>query len=122
LLFVLIGGSAGIASGFLGVGGGVIIVPALVYFAGFTQHAAIGTSLAVLLLPVGLGAVLEYYRNGNVDLRAAAFSAVALFIGAWLSGRLAQRTNPATLKIAFGVFLMIIGAYIVFSHTPLLRK
>lgn len=122
LLFVLIGGAAGMASGFFGVGGGLIIVPALVYFAGFNQHRATGTSLAVLLLPVGLGAVMEYYRNGNVDLRAAGTIAVALFAGAWLSGRLAQRTNPAHLKMAFGVFAMVMGAYLIVSTYSRLRQ
>ena len=122
LLYFLIGGLAGISSGFFGVGGGLIIVPALVYFAGFSQHRATGTSLAILLLPVGLGAVMEYYRNGNVDVRAAAFAAVALFCGAWLSGRLAQRINPASLKMAFGVFAMVMGAYIVLTTYARLRK
>lgn len=122
LLYVLIGALAGISSGFFGVGGGLIIVPALVYFAGFSQHRATGTSLAILLLPVGLGAVIEYYRNGNVDIRAAAFAAVALFAGAWLSGRLAQRINPAYLKMAFGVFAMIMGAYMILTTYSRLRK
>lgn len=122
LLFILIGGLAGILSGFLGVGGGIVIVPALVYFAGFGQLRATGTSLAILLLPVGLGAVMEYYRHGNVDVRGAAFGAVALFIGAWLSGRWAQRMNPAYLKIAFGVVVMILGAYMILSTYTRLRK
>jgi hypothetical protein len=73
------------------VGGGLIIVPALVYFAGFSQHRATGTSLAILLLPVGLGAVIEYYRNGNVDIRAAAVAAVAFVLR-----RLAQRPPRPT--------------------------
>ncbi|MBK8871978.1 MAG: sulfite exporter TauE/SafE family protein [Elusimicrobia bacterium] len=122
LLFILIGGLAGMASGFFGVGGGLIIVPALVYFGGFTQHRATGTSLAVLLLPVGLGAVMEYYRNGNVNVRAAGMIAVALFAGAWLSGRLAQRVNPAHLRIAFGVFAMVMGAYLIISTYSRLRQ
>ncbi len=122
LLYALIGGLAGISSGLFGVGGGLIIVPALVYFAGFSQHRATGTSLAILLLPVGLGAVIEYHRNGNVDIRAAAFAAVALFFGAWLSGRFAQRINPATLKMAFGFFAMIMGAYMVLTTYSRLKK
>lgn len=121
-LFILIGGVAGMASGFFGVGGGLIIVPALVYFAGFSQHRATGTSLAVLLLPVGLGAVMEYYRNGNVDPRAAGTIALALFAGAWVSGRLAQRVNPAYLKMAFGAFAMVMGAYLILSTYSRLRR
>ncbi|HEX8834389.1 MAG TPA: TSUP family transporter, partial [Abditibacteriaceae bacterium] len=63
---------AGISAGFFGIGGGLIIVPALVYFLGFTQHKATGTSLACLLPPVGIAAVLEYHRKGNVDIKVAA--------------------------------------------------
>ncbi len=122
LIFGLIGGLAGIISGFFGVGGGLIIIPALVFFAGFSQHRATGTSLAILLLPVGLGAVIEYYRNGNVDIRAAAFASIAFFFSAWLAGRLAQRINPAYLKMAFGVFTMIMGAYMVLTTYSRLRK
>jgi uncharacterized membrane protein YfcA len=122
LLFILVGGLAGVVSGFLGVGGGIVIVPALVYFAGFGQLRATGTSLAILLLPVGFGAVMEYYRHGNVDVRGAAFGAVALFFGAWLSSRLAQRMNPAYLKIAFGVVVMVLGAYMILSTYSRLRK
>src|SRR5207237_9073586 len=67
---IAIGISAGFLSGLFGIGGGVIVVPALIYAAGFTQHKATGTSLAILLPPVGLAATLEYYRNGNVGIRA----------------------------------------------------
>jgi len=115
LVYVLIGLAAGLVSGFFGVGGGAIIVPALVYFAGFGQHRATGTSLAVLLLPVGLGAVFAYYRNGNVDTRAAAVIAVSLFAAAWASGFLANKVNGAALKMAFGVFMTVMGLYIVIS-------
>ena len=70
-LLLMIGLVSGTASGLFGIGGGVLIVPALLYWAGFSKHAAIGTSLAILLPPVGLAAVIEYYRHGNVDLKAA---------------------------------------------------
>jgi hypothetical protein len=75
-------------SGLFGIGGGVIIVPALIYLAGFDQHLATGTSLAVLLPPVGFGAAIEYYRQGHVDLKAAIVIAVALFVCAWSVQRL----------------------------------
>lgn len=121
LIFVLIGLAAGLVSGFFGLGGGTIIVPALTYFAGFSQHRAVGTSLAVLLLPAGLGAVMEFHRQGNVDLRAAGLMAVALFASAWVSGRWANRVPPAPLKLAFGVFLLLVGARIVFSTAGKIR-
>ena len=79
--FIVIGFLSGIAAGFFGIGGGVLIVPMLIYWAGFNQHRATGTSLAVLLPPIGIAAVLEYWRNGNVDIRTAIYIAVAMMIG-----------------------------------------
>ena len=81
VLMLLIGLFSGIASGIFGIGGGIIIVPALIYLAKFSQHAAIGTSLAILLPPIGLFAVLDYYRHGNVDLKAALIVAVTFMVG-----------------------------------------
>jgi hypothetical protein len=66
--FTAIGVVGGVMGGFFGVGGGIVIVPALIYMAGFSQHQATGTSLAVLLPPIGLGAAMEYYRHGNVNV------------------------------------------------------
>src|SRR5262249_3498656 len=83
LLFVVIGLAAGLLSGVFGIGGGVVIVPALIYLAGFTQHSATGTSLAVLLPPIGLAAMWEYYRHGDVNVRAAMIIAAAVFVGGW---------------------------------------
>ena len=83
LILVVIGLLGGFASGLFGVGGGIVIVPALINWAGFTQHKATGTSLAVLLPPIGLAAALEYYRHGNVDVRAAVILATMMVIGAW---------------------------------------
>ncbi len=76
LVLIVIGLLGGFAAGLFGVGGGIVIVPALIYWAGFTQHKATGTSLAVLLPPIGLAAALEYYRHGNVDIRAAVILAI----------------------------------------------
>jgi len=112
---LLIGLFAGITAGLFGIGGGVLIVPALVYFAGFSQHAAIGTSLAVLLPPVGLAAVLEYYRHGQVNLKAALIVAAALFVGGWLGAILANRLPGPYLKLAFGIFVMGMGIYLVYG-------
>ena len=82
-LFVVIGLAAGLLSGVFGIGGGVVIVPALIYWAGFTQRRATGTSLAVLLPPIGFAAMWEYYRHDNVNVRAAMIIAVAVFAGGW---------------------------------------
>jgi uncharacterized membrane protein YfcA len=114
-LFIFIGLAAGIAAGLFGIGGGVIVVPALAYLAGFSQVKAVGTSLAALLLPVGLLAVIEYYRHGHVDLKAGVLFAAGLVLGAWLGAWGAQRMGEAWLKVSFGVFIILVGVWIVVS-------
>src|SRR5947207_11643157 len=84
LALLLIGTAGGVAAGLFGIGGGVVLVPALIYWLGFSQHKATGTSLAVLLPPIGLAAVVEYYRHDNVDLRAALILALRMFAGSWV--------------------------------------
>ena len=113
LLLSLIGIVAGLMSGFLGLGGGIIIVPALVYFAKFSQQSATGTSLAILLPPIGLAATMEYYRKGHVDLRAAFIIAIFLVIFSWISAHFANKLNEPHLKLAFGIFMMLMGLYII---------
>jgi uncharacterized membrane protein YfcA len=113
LLFVVIGALGGIASGLFGVGGGIVIVPALIYWAGFSQHLATGTSLAVLLPPIGLAAAIEYYRHGNVDVRAAVILAASMFVGAWLGAFFANRMKGPQLRLLFGLFVTALGVYLV---------
>lgn len=115
LLLAFIGIIAGTLSGFMGIGGGIVIVPALIYLAGYSQHMAIGTSLAILLPPVGLAAVLEYYNKGHVDIRSAIVIAVFLFASAWISARVANRVDEVYLKIGFGLFLTFLGLYTVIN-------
>lgn len=109
LLFSLIGTVGGIAAGLFGIGGGIIIVPALVYLAGFSQQLATGTSLAVLLPPIGLAAAVEYYRHGNIDARAAILLAATMFVGAWLGAHFANRLAGPLLALAFGLFVCLVG-------------
>jgi uncharacterized membrane protein YfcA len=115
LVLLLIGVISGVMSGFFGIGGGVVIVPALVYLVGFTQHKATGTSLAILLPPVGLAAVIEYYRSGNVDLRVAFIVAIGLLAGAWVGAHFANRISGPSLRLAFGIFVILVGFYIVYG-------
>ena len=115
LTFVLIGIAAGIASGLFGVGGGIVVVPALIYWAGFSQHMATGTSLAVLLPPIGLAATVEYYRHGNVDVRAAIILAATMFVGAWVGAWFANRMPGPQLRLLFGMFLFCLGIYLVYG-------
>lgn len=113
-ILILIGLGAGMSSGLFGIGGGVVIVPALVYFLDFPFHRAIGTSLAVLLPPIGAAAVYAYYRVGQIDWRAAVILAVTIFVGAWLGAKVANHLNENWLRNMFGVFLIVLGCYTLF--------
>ena len=115
MIFLLIGLGAGVISGMFGVGGGLVIVPALIYWAGFTQHKATGTSLAVLLPPIGLAATLEYYRHQNVDWKAAIIIACALFGGAFVGAFFANKISGPHLRLSFGVFTTVMGVYMIYG-------
>jgi uncharacterized membrane protein YfcA len=97
--------AAGILAGLVGVGGGIIIVPALIYFFGMDQHTAQGTSLAVLLPPTGLFAFIQYYRAGHVDVKVAALIIVGLLIGGWVGGGWAQHLSGPLLRKGFAVLM-----------------
>ena len=111
---LLIGVVAGVFGGLLGIGGGTIVVPALVYFFHMTQHKAQGTILAAFLPPVALLAVLRYYKAGNVDLVAAAFIAVGLLVGGYFGAGLSLAISEPALKKIFGVFLLILSIDFLF--------
>lgn len=104
-----IGLVAGVVSGLFGVGGAIVIIPGLVLLAKLPQHTANGTSLAALLLPVGLLGAIEYYRRGQVNVAYAAIIAGGLFLGAFLGAQLAGAMSDAVLRRAFGAFLMIVA-------------
>jgi len=114
-IYMAVGILSGIGAGVFGIGGGVVIVPALTLLAGFSQEMAVGTSLAVLLPPVGFWAAAEYYRQGNVDVKAALVIAPLLFLGAWIGARLAHVLGGYGMKVAFGVFLILLGSWIVWN-------
>ncbi len=115
LTLVVIGLLGGFAAGLFGVGGGIVIVPALIYWAGFTQHKATGTSLAVLLPPIGLFAAIEYYRHGNVHIHAAIILATMMMIGAWAGACVANRLSGPLLRLCFGVFECGMGVYLIYG-------
>jgi uncharacterized membrane protein YfcA len=89
----------------VGVGGGIIIVPALVFFMGFTQQQAQGTSLGLLLLPVGILAVLNYYNKGYIEVRMVVVMSIAFVIGGWLGSKLALRMSQEAVRAIFAVVL-----------------
>lgn len=114
-MLAAIGMGGGLLAGLFGIGGGIILIPALVLWAGFSQHQAVGTSLAVLLPPIGLGAALEYYRHGNVNVVAAAILAVTMFLGSWLGAYGANHLSGPYLRLAFGLFVCAVGGVSVYD-------
>ena|SRR5258708_3902118 len=104
-LLILVGLVAGTMSGLVGVGGGIIIVPALVLLLGFSQHEAQGTSLGLLLLPVGILAVINYYNKGFIDLKVVGVMCAAFVIGGWLGSKLALSLSQETVKKIFAIVL-----------------
>lgn len=106
---LLVGLAAGVLAGLFGIGGGVLIVPALIYFAAMPIKTATGTSLGALLLPVGLLGALAYWKAGHVDVRASLLVAAGLFVGALLGARIALAIHPAALQRGFAVFLVLVA-------------
>jgi uncharacterized protein len=107
LIILLLGLAVGVLVGLLGIGGGVVLVPALVYMLHMDQHMAQGTSLLILLPPVGLGALREYWKRGQVDLRAGILCALGILVGGYLGGLIAVPLASHQLKGLFGCFLML---------------
>ncbi len=115
IIYLVFGLIAGILGGLMGIGGGTIMIPGLILIFGLSQHQAQGTALAAMLPPVGLLAVIEYYRNGNVDLPAAAWLAAGLLVGGLLGAVLATHISDQFLRRIFGIFLLITSLRILFG-------
>ena len=109
LVYFIIGLGGGFFGGVFGLGGGAIMVPALVFLFGLTQHQAQGTSLAIMLPPVGLLAVLRYYYSGNVKVNIAVMAAIGFLFGAFLGAHFIQEVPDVNVKRAFGICLVAIG-------------
>ncbi len=110
IILLLIGLIGGVVSGFLGLGGGIIIIPALVYILGYSQHQAQGTSLALLLPPIGILAVINYYKGGFIDFKAAGLMAIAFLAGSYFSSLVAVELSETVIKKIFAAFLLIYSA------------
>ena len=115
LLYIILGLLAGVSSGFLGIGGGTIIIPILVYMFGLTQHQAQGTTLALMVPPIGLLAALKYYHEGNVNIQIAIFVCMGFFVGGLLGAYLVTPVPGAILRKIFGLFLMLIALRMIFG-------
>ena len=109
ILLAIISLMAGFFSGTFGVGGAIIVIPALIFFLGFSQHQAQGTTLAMLVPPIGILAAWTYYQKGFVDIKVAAFIAAGFFIGSAVGARYAVGLSSETLGKVFGVALVLIG-------------
>jgi uncharacterized protein len=115
LLYLLLGLAAGIISGLIGIGGGTIIVPVLVFFFGLSQHQAQGTTLALLVPPIGFLAAWTYYKQGYVNLQIAAFICLGFFFGGLLGAKFATKLSNVVLEKVFGVALLLIALKMIFS-------
>jgi len=108
-----IGLIAGILSGMFGIGGGLVIVPALLFVMDLKEYEAIGTSLAALIPPVGLLGAAEYYRSGNINFKYAALLAGGLFVGAYFGAKITLGLSPAIIRKAYAVFLLLVAGKIL---------
>jgi uncharacterized membrane protein YfcA len=112
---LVLGVGAGILSGLFGIGGGLIIVPALAVLFGFPIKTAVGTSLFALLLPTGLLGVWEYWKTGNLRPTAGLCIALGLFLGAYFGAHFAASVSQATVKKLYAIFLLLVGVYFLLS-------
>jgi uncharacterized membrane protein YfcA len=110
LILLVIGLAAGVFAGMFGIGGGLIIVPALMFFLKVNPAEAIGTSLAALILPVGLLGAMEYYRQGFINVRFAALVALGLFAGAYFGARITTSLPSDVIRRIYGIFLLLVAA------------
>jgi uncharacterized membrane protein YfcA len=114
LVLLVIGTITGIMAGMLGIGGGLVVIPALVMVMGMSQQSAKGTSLAMMLPPIGILAAYNYYKAGHVDIRFALLLAVAFIIGSYFGSKLAIKLPQDTLKKIFGIFLLLVSIKMLF--------
>jgi uncharacterized protein len=114
IILVIIGLMTGVFGGIFGVGGAIIMIPALVYFLGVDQHTAQGTSLAVMLPPIGLFAAYNYYKAGEVDIWFAIIISLAFMIGGFFGAKIALNMPEQVMKRIFGILLMVVGVKMVF--------
>lgn len=115
LILISIGISAGVLSGFVGVGGGIIIVPALVFFAHLSQHEAQGTSLFILVMPVVFLAMMNYWKTDNVNWKYGLIVASAFIIGGYFGSKLSLRLSPGLVKLVFGIIMAIVSFKMISS-------
>ena len=114
LIIIMVGIAAGMLGGLVGVGGGIIIVPALIYFLGMDQKTAQGTSLGLIMLPVGILGVLQYYKQGHVDFRVVGVLAIGFFVGSFFGSKIALSLPQETVKKVFAILMILIAIKLLF--------
>ena len=114
LILLAVGLTAGFLSGMVGIGGGIIIVPVLVYFLGFTQHQAQGTTLFMFLLPIGILGVMNYHKQGHVDFKTAFIIATTFVVGSYFGSKVAISLDQKVVKQIFGAIIILLGAKMLF--------
>ena len=115
IILVIIGLAAGVLGGMMGVGGAIIMIPAMIYFLNMSQHAAQGTSLAVMLPPIGLLAVYNYYKTGDVKISYALIIAVGFIVGSYFGSKYALKIPATALRKIFGFFILLMALQLIFG-------
>ena len=115
LILLATGLVAGLLSGMVGIGGGIVIVPILVYFLGFSQHAAQGTTLAMFLLPIGILGAYNYYNAGYIDIKTALIAASTFVIGSYFGSKISIGLDELTVKRIFGLIIFIISLRMIWG-------
>ena len=115
MILIVIGLVAGMMSGFVGIGGGVIMVPAMVYILGLNQHTAQGTSLLLMLPPIGILAVMNYYKAEAINIPYGIVIAIAFVIGGYFGSKIALKLSPAVVKLIFGILMLYVSGKMIYS-------
>lgn len=113
-IYIALGLLAGVLSGLLGLGGGIILIPALIFFFGLSQHEAQGTTLAMMVPPVGILAAYSYYKQGHVDIQMAIFLCIGFFLGGFFGAKIANFISDMLLHKIFGICLFLISIKMIF--------
>jgi uncharacterized membrane protein YfcA len=114
LILLLIGLVAGMLSGMVGIGGGIVIVPALIFFLAFSQKTAQGTSLGLLLLPAGILGAMQYYKQGHIDIKVVVVLAIGFILGNLFGSKIALSISDEKLKKVFAIFIMLVAIKMLF--------
>ena len=122
IILILVGVVAGTLGGLVGIGGGIVIVPALIYFLAFSQLSAQGTSLALLMFPVGILGVMQYYKAGHVNFNYVALIALGFLLGSYFGSRISLSLPQETVKKLFAFFMLIMALKMLFFDKPIMKE